>query len=70
MPENVDGRYTTDQNRSGGRQTEKPDRFGAGTKDSRDAFGDEEKKREIARDSKHPDNVAEEWSPGTDQPNT
>lgn len=35
-----------------------------------DRHEDEMQKRNLARDSKHPGNPAEEWSPGTNQPNT
>lgn len=115
MPETQDTKNTTDQARSGGRQTQKSDRQGQGTSQAtspdsgiqnREAaehasdhgygkdtgmqgaaaqrktdaspeaggpqgqFSDEKKLREIAKDSSHPGSPADEWSPGTDQPNT
>jgi hypothetical protein len=84
MPETQDTKNTTDQARSGGAQTQESNRSGQGTSQatkpapehsfdasgSRERMADEEQKREIAKDSNHPGNPAEEWSPGTDQPNT
>src|SRR5690349_13963534 len=86
MPERQDTKNTTDQARSGGRQTQETDRPGQGTsaatnpgsgagisdapENAEGRYADEMKQREIARNSKHPGNPADEWSPGTHQPNT
>ena len=99
MPENKDGEYTTDQNRSGGEQTRESTQrsnhearegegYGKSTGQSQgQATGtqrqqegddgeretktsDEQRQREIARDSQHTDPPAQEWSPGSHQPNS
>jgi hypothetical protein len=82
MPETKNTENTTDQGRSGGRQTTEPAKQGEGAAaqmrpDSsiesggpRVKFSDEEKSREVAKNSNHPGNPAEEWSPGSNQPNT
>ena len=86
MPERQDTENTTDQARSGGKQTQESNRPGQGGSDGTaarvapenaradaggdDRLTDEMQRREIARDSKHSGNHAEEWSPGTHHPNT
>jgi hypothetical protein len=86
MPETQDTKNTTDQGRSGGMQTQESNRSGQGAsaatnpdlrdqerrdpEKSKERFHDEMQRREMARDSKHPGNPAEEWSPGANQPNT
>ncbi|MCA1589790.1 MAG: hypothetical protein LC734_05230 [Acidobacteria bacterium] len=82
MPENKDTKNTTDQNRSGGRQTHESEQgidgeYGKAPGDPQSGgqgsaaqpqFDDEEVRRNIARDSKHTEPAAQEWSPGADQP--
>ena len=86
MPETQDTKNTTDQGRSGGMQTQESNRSGQGAtaatnpnlrdqeskgpEKSEGRFDDEMQRREMARDSKHTGNPAEEWSPGTNHPNT
>jgi hypothetical protein len=82
MPENKDHMNTLDQDRPGAPQTKESGREGQGTAKQRTTdgslesggeqgqFSDEEKLREIGKNSNHPGNPAEEWSPGTHQPNT